>query len=442
MATQPLPARPQSEAAKSISPFRRNLTLALIGLVAIINYVDRQAFTVLMEDIKTEFVLNDTVLGLIGGLVFGVIYALAAIPIARIADRTDRPLVIAICLGFWSLATAACGLAANAWHIAIARMGIAVGESGSGPAGVALAAEIFPDNRRVLVLGTIQAASSIGLSVGVVLTAWLATFLSWRHTFIAIGLPGILLALLVYFLAAEPRRKEKLEASSSSKTDDAPIPLGEAVRIIAGTPALRWLALLCIAVPMTGFGFLMWGPSFLQRVHGFNMQEVSWFGWAILAGLVSGNLTAGWLGDQYGSRHPRFNAILAASGLLIAVPFAAGFALLPNAYAAIACFVVLKFAMTLWMAPTIALTFTLVPVRMRATINSLMNAIVILSGIGFGFIVAGALSDAYSQAFGANSLRYALLTMSSGLIVGAFACIMAARSVARAKEKENATVAI
>ena len=186
----------------------------------------------------------------------------------------------------------------------------------------------------------------------------------------------------------------------------------------------------------------MWGPSFLQRVHGFNMQEVSWFGWAILAGLVSGNLTAGWLGDQYGSRHPRFNAILAASGLLIAVPFAAGFALLPNAYAAIACFVVLKFAMTLWMAPTIALTFTLVPVRMRATINSLMNAIVILSGIGFGFIVAGALSDAYSQAFGANSLRYALLTMSSGLIVGAFACIMAARSVARAKEKENATVAI
>ncbi|WP_084398969.1 spinster family MFS transporter [Henriciella aquimarina] len=438
MAIQTGVQAPQSEAAKSVSKVRRNLTLALIGLVAIINYVDRQAFTVLMEDIKTEFVLNDTVLGLIGGLVFGVVYALAALPIARIADRTDRPLVISICLAFWSLATAACGLAANAWHIAIARMGIAIGESGSGPAGIALASEIFPGNRRVLVLGTIQAASSIGLSVGVVLTAWLASFLSWRHTFMAIGLPGLLLAFLVYFIAAEPRRKEKADRILTGEPDEAPVPLGEAIRIIVGTPALRWLALLCIAVPMTGFGFLMWGPSFLQRVHGFNMQEVTWFGWAILAGLVSGNLTAGWLGDRYGAKHPRFNAILAASGLLFALPFAAGFALLPNGYAAIACFVVLKFAMTLWMAPTIALTFTLVPIRMRATINSLMNAIVILSGVGFGFIVAGALSDAYNQAFGNDSLRYALLTMSVGLVIGAFACLMAARSVRLAKARDEA----
>jgi MFS family permease len=256
-----LPSRPYTppgETAKTVTPLRRNFTLALIGLVAVINYVDRQAFTVLMEDIKAEFLLNDTVLGLIGGLVFGVIYALAAIPIARIADRTDRPLVISICLGFWSLATAACGLAANAWHIAIARMGIAIGESGSGPAGVALAAEIFPENRRVLVLGTIQAASSIGLSVGVVLTAWLATFLSWRHTFFVIGLPGLILALLVYFLAAEPRRKERTEAGTDAIAPQAPpVPLGEACHIILGTPALRWLALLCMSVPMTGFGFLM-----------------------------------------------------------------------------------------------------------------------------------------------------------------------------------------
>ncbi len=407
---------------------RRNLTLFLLGLVATINYIDRQAFTVLMEDIKRDLVLSDTVLGLISGLVFGVIYALSSLPIARYGDRGDRPLVIATCLGFWSLATAACGLAANAWQIALARIGVAVGESGSAPSSMSLLTEIFPENRRTLVVGVMQSANSIGLSLGVVLAAWLATLMEWRHVFMTLGLPGILLAIAVALMASEPRRALK---KAGTPTAHLKIPLREVAGIIFTNTALLWIGLLSIAVSMTGFGFLMWAPSFLQRVHGFDMGQVSWLGWAILTGLVGGNLTAGWMGDRFGSKNPKFNGWLAAGGLLAAYPFALAFAWVASPYWALASFVVLKFLMTLWMAPTIVLTFTLVPVAMRATINAVMSLLIILSGMGLGTFFVGLLSDLFNASQGREALRYALVVMSSGLLVGAFAAIMASRSVAR-----------
>lgn len=409
---------------------KRQVSLWLLALVAVVNYFDRQVFTVLMEDIKAELVLNDTVLGLISGLVFGIIYAVAALPIARLADKGDRPLVIGACLGIWSLATAACGFAANAWQMAIARMTVAVGESGSGPASMSVLTEIFPPERRVLVIGVMQAASSVGLSFGVIVAAWLASFLPWRSVFLVMGLPGVLLAILVAVFVWEPRRKGgKIGSGQAHET----VPMLEALRIMAAIPALRWISLLCVAVPMAGFGYLMWGPSFLQRVHGFEKSELALLGYAILVGLVAGNLFAGWLGDKYGKDNPRFNGWLSSVGLLAAIPFALGFALLPDPNLALVCFVGLKFFMTLWVPPTLALVFSLVPAEMRATISAVFNLFIILAGVGLGTMVVGLLSDAYTVSFGSAAIRYSLVTMTAGLAIGAVASAMAARSVMRRK---------
>lgn len=404
--------------------FRRHVTLWLLGLVAFINYVDRQAFSVVQDDIKAEFLLSDTMLSLIAGPGFALVYALAALPIARYADRTDRPRLIAGCLGIWSLATAACGLVTSAWQLLVARMVLAVGESGSGPAGLSLLTDTFSEKRRTMVIAFLQAGSSAGLSFGVVLASLLAGFMEWRGVFLTLGLPGLLLALVVWVIVQEPKKSAK-----SGGVDHRFVPLSEAARIVVGTPTLRWVAVVCIATSIVGFSLLMWGPSFLRRVHGFDKTAVSWLGGAIGLGLISGNLIAGWLGDRFGVRNPVFNAYLAAGGLALAVPFTLGFIFLPNPWLALGCFVVLKFFLTLYLAPLIALVFAIAPSGMRATLSALINALLILSGIGFGTFAAGLISDAYAAHFGDQSIRYALATVSGVLLIAILASLMAARTV-------------
>ena len=126
--------------------------------------------------------------------------------------------------------------------------------------------------------------------------------------------------------------------------------------------------------------------------------------------------------------------------MLAAFPFTLAFVFLPGAVGALISFVLLKFLMTLWIAPVTTMAFAIVPTGMRATVSALINLLIILSGIGFGTFLAGALSDAYSDAFGEQSIRYALATITVGLLVGAFGAFMAARTVGRDEAAQKETL--
>lgn len=405
-----------------IPAWRRHSSLLMLGLVAALSYIDRQAITVVQTDIAAEFTLNDTQIGLISGLGFALIYGLAALPIARFADRHDRAHLIGGSVVFWSIATAACGLVGNAWHLAAARMTMAVGESGASPASLALMTDLYSKRRRGLVIGYFQAANAVGLSMGVVLAAWLASFMDWRGVFLALGLPGILLGAIALVLVVEPRR------GGGPGAAHAPMPVGDVIRTVVGAPALRWVALLCFFVPMAGFGFLMWGNSFLERVHGYEKADLRQFGYAILVGLVAGNLAAGWASDRFGQHSASFKGGLAAFGLVAAFPFALGFAFVPDPVIALFCFVGLKFFMTLFMAPIIALCCDLVPAAMRATMIAMIGLMMIVNGQGIGTTVVGMMSDAYTQMFGDVAVRYALATISVNLLLGAVCAYMAGQA--------------
>ncbi|MFZ4745924.1 MAG: MFS transporter [Sphingomonas sp.] len=408
----------------AVAPARRHLTLALLCVVAALSYIDRQVLTVLMEAIKTELVLTDTVLGLLSGFSFAIFYVFAGFPIARYADRGDRRLVIALCVAVWSAATAACGLAQNAWHMALARIGVAAGEAGAGPAGYSLATEIYPIDRRVTVISILLAANSVGLAAGLALTGWLATMFNWREVFFIVGIPGLGIALAVWLLAAEPRRGRGAVAVTAPV-----IRLGKVFAVMARSTSLRWVAVLLIAVPITGFGFLIWSPSFFQRVHHLSVEQTGyWLGLATLMGLVFGNLAAGWLGDRYGKDNPRFNGALAAGGLLAAFPFALIFVLAPDVRVSLAAFAVLKFLMTLHLGPIMTLCFAQVPKEMRAMMSATINMMISLAGIGLGAFLVGRLSDSFQLRYGDQSLRYSLLVICFGLLVGAVAAFMAART--------------
>lgn len=392
---------------------KRWVTLALVMAVAALSYIDRQVFTLFMDSIKRDLDLSDRSLGLLSGLTFALFYALAAFPIARRADVGDRPRIIATCVVVWSLATAACGFATNFWQMALARIGLAAGEAGAGPAGQSLVTDAFP-SRRVAVLSAILAANSIGLSGGLVLGGWLSTMFDWRMVFLIVGFPGIAVGALVWLLAIEPRR----DGASATAT-----PMGslDVFRSMTASPSLRWIGLSVAAVPMTGMGYLLWSPVFFQRVHGLSIAETGfWLGGATMAGLVFGNAVAGWLGDRYGRDDPRFNGRLAGASLMLSFPFALGFALAEDQFAALACFVVLKFLMTLYLGPTIALAFAQVPSSMRATTGATINMFIGLAGTGLGGFLVGALSDAFAG-YGDQSLRLSLAVISIGLLLGALA---------------------
>ncbi|ALH80358.1 hypothetical protein AN936_08235 [Sphingopyxis macrogoltabida] len=403
---------------------RRGLTLGLLVVVAILSYVDRQVFTLFQDDIKVELGLDDGQLGLLTGIAFAAFYALAAFPIARYADRGDRRLVIAVCVSIWSAATAVSAFAHSFVQMLLARIGLAAAEAGAGPAGMSLLTDIFPKERRTTIISIMLAANAVGLSGGLALAGWLSQWYDWRTVFLIVGLPGIAVGLLVYLLAAEPRRRGVAEPAPVQQTS-----LGEVLRTMASNPSLRWVGLLLCMVPLTGFAFILWGASFFQRVHGMDKTETGfWLGGAMAAGLVIGNLVAGWVSDRYGHAKPGFNGWFAGLGLLVSFPFGVGFALTSNAYVALACFVVVKFMMTLHLGPIISLCFAQVPVQMRAMMSATINMFIGLAGVGLGGTVAGYLSKAFTPSYGELSLQPSLAILSCCLLVGGIAAIMAGRT--------------
>jgi len=402
---------------------RRGLTLALVAVVFILSYIDRQAFSIYMPAISREMDIPDHEMGLIAGMSFSVFYLAAAFPIARLADRGDRPLIIALCVAVWSLATAACALAQSAVQLILIRIGLAAGEGGAGPAGQSLILHLFGKERRTLVLSTLLASSSLGLGAGGLIAGLLSRYYDWRTSLVIIGLPGLLVALAVWLLAAEPRRRPE------GFTPPQPMPIGRILGVLVSSPSLRWIAATIIFVSMAGFPFIIWSGSFYQTVHHMDAEAAGKaLFWPISGGLVIGNLLAGWLGDRFGKGSPKYSGRLAAIGVLSAFPFGVAMAQVADAAWSLRLFFIYHVLVTLHLGPMQALAFAQVPPAMRAMLGAAINMVITLCGIGIGTWLVGGLSSTFKAHFGDLSLRYSLTAVCFSLLVAAFCAIMAART--------------
>jgi MFS family permease len=405
---------------------RHHVTLILMMLVCALSYVDRQVFTLFQDDIKRDLGIGDAQLRLLTGMSFALFYSAVAFPVARYADRGDRRLVISLSVIVWSIATAFCGMAQSFWTMMLARIGLASGEAGAGPAANSLLTEIFPPQRRVMVISLLLAANAVGISGGLVLGGWLSRWFDWREVFLIVGFPGIILGAAVWLFSLEPRRRSRGQAGVEP---EASLSIREVLRTMFGNPSIRWAMLLLSTVPVIGFALILWGPSFFLRVHGMDKGEVGfWLGGAMLAGLVLGNIFAGWVGDRFGAANPRFNGWFSGIGLLAAFPFALWFALSSSPYVALCCFIIVKFAMSIHLPPLMALCFAQVPVRMRAMMSATITMFIGIAGTGIGGTLAGVLSQSFEPQWGELSLRPAMATISSFLLVGGVAAIMAGRT--------------
>ncbi len=192
--------------------------LLILVLVYVLNFIDRQILSILAVDIKRDLDLSDSQLGFLGGAAFAVFYALFGIPLGRLADNWNRVKLLSGGLALWSAMTALSGFASNAWTLTLARMGVGVGEATASPTAYSLISDYFPRRQRATALSIYSSGLYLGGGVSLLIGAyivqvWNDTYqgnaplglLGWQAAFLAVGLPGLLMALWVATLR-EPQR--------------------------------------------------------------------------------------------------------------------------------------------------------------------------------------------------------------------------------------------
>jgi predicted MFS family arabinose efflux permease len=399
--------------------------VAVLFLVYAFNLVDRYLPSILLQDIKAELGASDTQMGFLTGPAFALIYALLGLPIARWADRGTRRTIIAGAVAFWSTMTALSGLARSFPQLALARVGVGVGEAGASPAAHSLISDYFPTERRGRAFAFYAMGSYVGTMVAGFGGGWINELYGWRAAFIALGLPGLLLALLVRLTVREPERGQSEARDAHEDTAS----VRETVAFLVGQRSYIHMNLATIFHTSKSYGFAFWAPAFLMRVHGLGSAEVgTWWGLSAIAGLA-GSYVGGTWADRWNRSDARAYMWVPAIGALAGVPIALLFLLTPVPQVALLCFVPHFFINSLYPPPFFAALQGVSRVRMRSLSVAIHLLLVNLIGLGIWPLVVGMLNDGLRARFGVAAIRYSLLLIALLGLVGFAFYLIAARSL-------------
>src|SRR6187402_1349487 len=293
--------------------------IALLTLLYVLNFIDRQLVGILGQPMKTELGLSDRQLGLLSGVAFALFYTTLGLPVARIAERKSRVGVIAASLALWSVMTALCGLARNVPELILARLGVGVGEAGYAPTAQSLIADLVPAERRATALSLFSLGIPAGMMIGAIAGGWLAQSLGWRMAFVWLGLPGVLLAIVLVFARREPPR--------AAGTVEHPSLAAVALQLWRA-PGFAHMAAGASIASFAGYGLTSFAVPLLMRSYGLPLREAA-TGFGLVAGvaIAIGIGSGGWLAD--GQKRDGGAGRVAAAGALIAAllfPIALSFA--------------------------------------------------------------------------------------------------------------------
>jgi len=391
--------------------------LGVLLIVYMINFMDRQLFAVLQEQIRADLDLDDWQLGLLGGTMFAVFYATMGLPIAWLADRTHRIRLIGAACAVWSVFTALSGAANSFLTMALARIGVATGEAGGVAPSYSVLSDYFPKTRRGLALGIFTIGAPIGLMAGTILGALIADALSWRWAFVILGLPGVLLALVLIAVVREPERGRLDEAPAADQAKPRPF---DAARAVLTTPTLLLLTAAAAATSFGGYGLYQWIPSFLQRSQGLPLETVgALLGPIFLVGVL-GAIGGGWLADRIGRTHVSAYAHVPAVSLLLASPFFLAAILAPDGQLSLALLVIPVSLSYAWLGPGLAAVQTLSSPQLRAQTAAIVAFFNNLIGFGLGPLFVGGLSDLLQTSMGeGEALRMAMAAAAASLLIAA-----------------------
>jgi predicted MFS family arabinose efflux permease len=281
----------------------RTYALSVLLVVYTFNFIDRQILSILMESIKLDLGLSDQALGFLAGFAFASFYAVMGIPIALWADRGNRRNLISLALAIWSVMTAMSGLAQNFTHLALARIGVGIGEAGCSPPAHSMISDYYPQKERATALGIYALGIPFGIMFGMFIGGWINEAFGWRRAFFVVGLPGLILALVVRFTLHEPTR-----GMSDNRADDASPPtFMHTLKFLLKRPAFVHSAFGGALAAFVGYAAISWFPSFLIRSHGMATTEIGlWLG--LILGIPGGIgiFLGGYLADKFGARDTRW----------------------------------------------------------------------------------------------------------------------------------------
>ncbi len=389
--------------------------LGLLFVVYVFNFIDRQVLAILLDDIKADLQVSDTAMGFLSGFAFALFYTFAGIPIARWADRGSRRTVLAIGLTLWSAMTVASGFARSFGQLALARIGVGVGEAAGSPPSHSMISDYFPPERRATALSIYAQGIYIGAMIAYLGGGYLKESFDWRTAYFVVGVPGLALALLVRLTLREPTRGY-WEPETTRPHEEG---LAHVLRTLAARRSFVFLAIAASCQSLSGYAFLTWSPTFLGRVHQMGGLEIgTWLGLIVGIGGSLGAYLGGVIGDRLGARDARWYMFLSAIVSVVGVPFALGFLLIGDALPALLCFIPFYVVGAMYVGPLWSMTQSLVSPSMRATASAILLFILNLVGLGLGPLLVGFMNDLLADRFGAESIRYSL---SAVAIIGGLA---------------------
>ncbi len=383
------------------------VTIFAIGLMFL--FLDRGVLPLLVQPIKHDMHLSDTLVGLLMGPAFIFFYLILGLPIARLVDSRSRRAIIAFSIGAWSLMTAACGLTRNFWILLMCRVGDGVGEAGNGPATYSMMADLFPPNRLARAISVMQFGFVAGNGLATILTgaivAWLTGTRSysipvlgavhgWQLTFFMVGLPGLIVAWLATTMI-EPARRGRMRAASAAAVKRA-IPVREVLRYMGqnwGAYASMFLGLAFESV--VTFGIMNWGPTFFVRTYGWTIPHYAYLSgtlflvlWPI--GLIPGSLIGEWL-----VRRGYRSAYLLVTTLTVTlfVPLAIIMPLMPNGTWAMVVMAATYLVAGFGPGPQNAALQLITPNEMRGQVTALFLFIFNVFGSGIAPLVVALVTD-------------------------------------------------
>ncbi len=418
-------------------PISERAAWAMVGLCTvayICSFIDRYVLGILVQPIKAEFGLSDTRMGLLLGPAFAVFYATMGLPMGWITDRVRRTWMLAAAVGLWSLATGAMGFVTGFATLFASRMAVGIGEAALSPGALSMIADSFPRKKRGAPIAVYSTALAIGAGVASLLGASILayakqagplTFLGlgplspWRFTFLAVSLPGFVLAPLFLLLREPPRGLDDVEGEKPVRS------LGDGLSWVRGrfTTYLGLVSLVCV-MTILAYGQGGWNAPMFERNWGWAPER-----FAVINGLINllvGPLTvlaAGRWADAWSKQRVDAPLRILLVGAVIMIAGATAYPLMPSALLGFMFLALTTAGIAIISAVGVLSVLEITPAAVRGQVVALYYMAISISGLFLGPPVVGWLSD---HVFGTGQIRWAMATLP--LLFGTIPLLLAGRT--------------
>jgi len=371
--------------------------MGVLALVRMSAQLDLSILSLLVEPIKQDMDLSDGQIGLLLGLAFAVFYLGLGVPLSKLVDSYSRRTILAFGVAFWSLSTAVTGLANNFVQLFLCRAAVGAGESVNGPATFSMIADLFPRERLARAIAVLNLGSVAGTAVAMIFSAFVIHWLQsieiphfpiigqpryWQAVFFIVGIPGLLVAALVYALPEPKRRGGPVKAES----------FGGILLFMKANWHLfapLFVALLVSGIESGGAG--MWRPAFLTRTYGWSPAQVALVsGVTALVTGIAGVFLGSFLSEYLAKRYDNANLRVVLTGWVIATPCMIAYPLVDNPWVSVGISSIAAMAAMMGAPTQNAALQSVVPGHMRGQITALYLLTFTLAGQGIGpsFIAA------------------------------------------------------